>query len=435
MGVLGLTAPRGLLVINATRDAHQFSVGEAKKSLARTEPVFRLYGREDHVRHTIFESHHDYSRPMREAMYGWMKLRAGGRRGRLANRRAGDHDRGPRDPPLLPRQLPARRLDDDPPVRGRAGEEAARSQAGRERCRPVAANPYRLLQGADRDRLRRVPAGLTRCAPGRGGGRGAARVIHFQPEPGLNLTARVEAGKSPGAPLAIVLDLEGARKAAASGLAEEVRRAGWELVTLDLRTTGTLAGPKDRAAGIVDHNPAQWGIWLGRPLLGQWALDVQRLLDTLERVDNGLPPQVAVIGEGPAGLVALAAGAVDQRITKVAAVRTLASYRTDVPYEGQRLGLMAPGILRHVGDVADLAALVAPGAWSSPGVSRAAARHSPSNGSRMRTRARCAFGASLTPAATWPSWRAAARPRCLRRSGSGKSGEFHATYEDSSSRA
>ena len=71
-GVLGLAAPRGLLVINATRDVHQFSVGEAKKSLALVEPVFGLYGRPDHVRQTVFESGHAYSRPMREAMYGWM---------------------------------------------------------------------------------------------------------------------------------------------------------------------------------------------------------------------------------------------------------------------------------------------------------------------------------------------------------------------------
>ena len=33
-GILSLVAPRALMVINATRDAHQFSVGEAQKSIA-----------------------------------------------------------------------------------------------------------------------------------------------------------------------------------------------------------------------------------------------------------------------------------------------------------------------------------------------------------------------------------------------------------------
>ena len=70
--MLGLIAPRGLLVINATRDAHQFSVDEAKKSLAAAEPIYRLYDRGDALRHTVFESGHDYSAPMRSAVYGWM---------------------------------------------------------------------------------------------------------------------------------------------------------------------------------------------------------------------------------------------------------------------------------------------------------------------------------------------------------------------------
>ena len=38
------------------------------------DPVFRLYARPASLRHTIFESGHDYSRPMREAVYGWMTL-------------------------------------------------------------------------------------------------------------------------------------------------------------------------------------------------------------------------------------------------------------------------------------------------------------------------------------------------------------------------
>ena len=52
--------------------------------------------------------------------------------------------------------------------------------------------------------------------------------------------------------------------------------------------------------------------------------------------------------------------ACDQRITGVVTAGMLASYVTEEPYQGQRLGIMAPGILRHAGDVGQLAALVAP---------------------------------------------------------------------------
>src|SRR5262245_12598692 len=71
-GVLALTAPRPLMVVNATKDGIQFSVGEAKKSLALTGPVYKLLGKPDNLRHAIFEGPHDYSKAMREAMYGFM---------------------------------------------------------------------------------------------------------------------------------------------------------------------------------------------------------------------------------------------------------------------------------------------------------------------------------------------------------------------------
>ena len=51
-GVLALTAPRALMVVNATRDAVQFSVAEARKSLAVAQPVFALYGQPEQPRST-----------------------------------------------------------------------------------------------------------------------------------------------------------------------------------------------------------------------------------------------------------------------------------------------------------------------------------------------------------------------------------------------
>ena len=84
------------------------------------------------------------------------------------------------------------------------------------------------------------------------------------------------------------------------------------------------------------------------------------LLDAVEKADGALPDRIAVVGHGPAGIVALAAGAVDSRITHVVAMDSLASYVTEAPYKNQRLGLIAPGILRQVGDVAHLAALCLP---------------------------------------------------------------------------
>ena len=72
-GVLGLVAPKGLMVVNATRDARPVLRRRGEED--RRGPGRRsieLYEPPDHLRHAVFESGHDYSQAMREAMYGWM---------------------------------------------------------------------------------------------------------------------------------------------------------------------------------------------------------------------------------------------------------------------------------------------------------------------------------------------------------------------------
>src|SRR5436305_9095041 len=54
--VLALVAPRALMLVNATMDSFNFSVGEAKKSLDRARKVFDLYGVGDKAHHAVFES-------------------------------------------------------------------------------------------------------------------------------------------------------------------------------------------------------------------------------------------------------------------------------------------------------------------------------------------------------------------------------------------
>ncbi len=128
----------------------------------------------------------------------------------------------------------------------------------------------------------------------------------------------------------------------------------------------TWATLRDTIHRAPDHNTAEWSMWTGRPLLGQWVWDVTRLLDALEKTNTGkqktgkLPKGTTVIGIGPAGVVALCAAVLDSRIEQVATVGTLASFVSDVPYENQRLGIMAPRILSDAGDVPHLAALLAP---------------------------------------------------------------------------
>lgn len=360
-GVLGLAAPRGLLFVNATRDAVQFSVGEAKKSLTALESLYQLHGKPGHVRQTVFESGHDYSQPMREAVYGWMNLHL---RGEGNGSPVTEPAITPEDPESL-RCFPGETRPDDfmtiprfAVFEGRKAIEAIARPRNVEEWRGSVA-PGRLANLIDR-----VLGGFPKVGPvnpsvERAEGKTEFQ-LRFESEPGIALSARIEPGADPEEPLAIVLNLEGGEKAAAGHLSAELRRLGWGLVTLDLRATGTLSWNSDQVAGLHDHNTSEWALWIGRPMLGQWAFDVHRLLDALEKTETFRERPRAVIGEGPAGLVAMAVAAADSRVSRVAAVGSLASFLTETPYDGQWLGVLAPGIARRVGDVADLAALVAP---------------------------------------------------------------------------
>ena len=64
--------------------------------------------------------------------------------------------------------------------------------------------------------------------------------------------------------------------------------------------------------------------------------------------------------QNPDEAVALGAAIYEPRIARVAMISTFVSFKSDVPYVNQRMGVIAPRILRDTGDVPHLAALVAP---------------------------------------------------------------------------
>jgi hypothetical protein len=353
--VLGLVAPRALMVVNATKDAPQFSVDAARKSLAYARPVFDLFRKPGSVRHAVFDSGHDYSKAMREEMYGWMAL----------------HLRGEGDGTPIPE--PAIQTEDPEALRVWPGDTRPKDYVTIPRF--AAAEAKKLLAAHEppdaqvnwrtwADARRKVLVEKTLGGFPKGGGvivgaaAEGARAVY--PETGATAHVRPDLPPAGQARLVVVVALDGGKDAADGPLAKAFPGADTSVVVLEPRGTGADAEKNDRVGRTPDHNSAEWGLWVGRPLLGQWAHDVRWLLDLIEQRYGKLPPEVVVVGEGPAGLVALTAAATDPRITKVAAVGSLASWVTDVPYQNQRLGTFAPGILRDVGDVADLAALAAP---------------------------------------------------------------------------
>ena len=356
--VLGLAADRGLMVTSATKDAFQFSVPEARKSFARVESIANLLTA-NAVKHTIIESGHDYNQPMREAMYGWMtkQLKREGEGSPISDPiiqpetpetlRCFPGDSRPDDFMTIPRfaMMEARRLSDLCIVpANREAFEKLRTEKRRALIEVLGGQPKPVAINLNVEPTTDQ----------------TSQLLNFDTEPDVRLFARRDLPEKPGR-LAIVLDLDGGADAAwSSELARSLRDGGWAVVTPELRTTGRFAHPGDKIGHAPDHNTAEWSLWIGRPLLGQWVYDVRRTLDAIAERDGSLPHDVLAIGRGSSGVVALCAAALDERITRVKAVDSLSSFKTNQAYRGLRLGLMVPGILRDVGDIADIASLVAP---------------------------------------------------------------------------
>jgi dienelactone hydrolase len=365
--VLGLVAPRALMVINATKDAFQFSVGEAKKSLQRAEAVYRLYGVSEKVRHAVFESPHAYNQAMREAMYGWMtRWLKGEGEGRpiaepkhevetaedLACYPGGKRPEGFLFPPTLA-AAEARRLlapFADAKLDHRSAWEA----------RAV------LLRGRVREEVLgnfpepERPKGKFGAAQTKDGVRTTALTL--SPEAGITLRADVRHQPVKGkVPACLLLHLDGRAEALKHPLAAALVEQGWAVYAPDLRATGQQQPAGDAIGGAPDHNSAEQAVWVGRPLLGQWLVDVRCLLDWMAEQPGLRRERLAVVGLGHAGLVALCAAALlDDRVGSAAAVGAPGSLVTASAYpKGTRMGLLAPGLLR-VGDVPHLAALAMP---------------------------------------------------------------------------
>ena len=161
-------------------------------------------------------------------------------------------------------------------------------------------------------------------------------------------------------------------RAALDAILSNWHQAGYGTLELtDLRGTGRWLANIGPVAGVADHTAAEWGLWVGRPLLGQWVWDIIRWIDLLDelrqnpiKAAKGLAtPQrpFVLIGLGAMSLPAILAAALDPRVAGVACSDCLVSFvaRGVKPWSGVPMGLIAPNIL-DVGDVGHLAALVAP---------------------------------------------------------------------------
>jgi dienelactone hydrolase len=375
--VLGLAANRGLMVTSATQDAFQFSVDQARISISRAREIAALTSPDgpSAVKHTIIESPHHYNEPMREAMYGWMTKHL---KGEGDGSPIPEPEISPEEPEVL-RCFPGdSRPDDYVTIPRFFAEEARQLLKSRESQSdlPYLASLAEAKTADDREVLReRAVDQLTKTlnikpttspvvVNAEKSSDGKFMELVFETEPGLEISALCDSGlaaKTDTQKLAILLNIdEGSEKAFNSEQAQTLREQGYGIVAPELRATGQYAVAGDRIGNAPDHNSAEWSLWIGRPLLGQWTMDVVQTVEALEKHLGTLPNDVLIVGQGSSGTIALTAAAMDDRVSRVLIQNSLGTFIDDKKYNGPRLGFLVPGLLRDVGDIAHIAAMIAP---------------------------------------------------------------------------
>lgn len=372
--LLAMMAPRALLVINATRDALQFSVGEASKSIDYARSRFEDLGAGDRVRLLPVEGTHGYSQPMREAMYGWLDrwLRGQGDGSAIAEPEIRTED--PETIRCYPDGVPRpKTIVTIPEFTHREGLARLADRRGAPDHPQAweAESEYWRAWIADH-----VLGGLPSTGPpapklGRDPESGFT-TIEISPEPGIALRGRIHLPGPDvrGQGITILLADEGLDADEVRDRVDKLAKEGQAVCALELRATGRLKPKTNAIAGAADHNEAEWGVWLGRPLLGQWVCDALAWIDAIDGLAKSSSKQLprefaelplALHSVGPIGVVSILTAALEPRVDSVVVENSLASYVAPEPsdWTGVPMGLIAPRVV-EAGDVARFASLVAP---------------------------------------------------------------------------
>ncbi len=145
-------------------------------------------------------------------------------------------------------------------------------------------------------------------------------------------------------PLAVLIALEQPAVEVFNGPeADDLRTRGYRVLVPELSATGRQAVARDAIGNAIDHNSAEWSLWLGRPLIGRWCFELQICLDAVNELERRLPEEIHLQGEGSSAFVALVTAAVDDRFSHVLVKNLPVTFASEVPYRGIRLGILIPG--------------------------------------------------------------------------------------------
>ena len=335
--LLGLVAPRALLVLNAYLDiAPAFGAEPMTRTADALREVYRLWNVDERFDARIFNTTHGYKPEMLSAMLGWMNYWL--------------KDEGPGFSLRLPSIMP---VEEEKISTFAPGTWAAKTQLyAANKGTLLAAMPRADNRDQDADTLRNE---LAQCAGYRKVDR--AGEVQESDAPGSGQQQCAVMLSPRGIPLPLVLR-DGIKHDAsvtlvfgsagkAGAFAHEQFEAAASAVATDLPGLGELAWEDEPAVvgGATHHDTARACLWLGYTLAGEWAECVASLA---RWATNRFPGRtIKIAGDGDAALAILLAAALDP-VTRACELELQGVPASAVDYYRATEGSMAtliPGLL------------------------------------------------------------------------------------------
>lgn len=345
--VLGMIAPRPLLILNSLQDPAFFSVQEMLRSYTGAREVYKLYEAMDHIGYQGIDLPHGYWPEMQRFALGWFnRWLKGEAEGRAC-------DVSVHTPLPYEKLLVFPNADRPSPVQSvhEFAQPIAR-ELSLVHCRETA--PLSRQEKAEElERVLRLPGEFPcRASDARSlvAESIGVRCFQVEVEPGIPLPVELycKEGVDPAASL-LVVHHAGRQAVERESWMRELLESGRGLAFMDLRNTGSLAW--DEREDLVlprFHEASRSTIWLGRTMIGEWVRDLLAVSAHLKAA-YGIRI-LDLLGYEDAGIAALCAATLSDAFSTVTTQNTFASYVPEKKFFSRSMAVHIPGIL-YWGDV------------------------------------------------------------------------------------
>ncbi|MDZ7260963.1 MAG: acetylxylan esterase [candidate division KSB1 bacterium] len=356
--ILAAIAPRPILILAATQES-VFPIGGVREVYPQVARTYTALGQPDHIGIREFPAPHEYNAEMRSAMYTWMDYW-------LKNSK---QYQCTEEGEILPKDslacLPGEKEGVFQTISSLSSKWLIKILA---RLKP----PGNRIEWLDYGSKLRVPlvhevfGGFpprhlikSETLGQQTMGSVTIEKLVVETEPGIQVPTIILRPHKvrPERPWVLYLDPAGKLASLETGPVAHLVQQGYSVVILDYRGTGETISTMRPVwkASSNEHNLCYYGVFFGKPLLGQRVWDVLAVLESL----NQKPDQnIVLIGKAEGAMLALIAAALTDDIKAVIAIEAPASLITHQEVE-LPLSLYTPGLSNYA-DLDQIVSAIAP---------------------------------------------------------------------------